>query len=158
AAPEEGADARHQLSRAEGLREVVVRSQIEAHDAVRLGRLGGQHDDRDPRRARVGPQLPAHLQSVLSRHHHVEDDGLRGIHPGDLEARLRLRRPDDVEAGLLEVVPDEFDEVAFIVDNKHGLRPHDYFPRVSGSLEPPGAGRDRVWVSWRWRTSRPWTR
>ena len=58
--PQDRLHARHELPGAEGLHQVVVRSEAEALDAIVLGRLGRQHDDR-----RRG-QLPHRTCDLLS--------------------------------------------------------------------------------------------
>src|SRR5688500_10426090 len=49
AAAQHGADAREELARAEGLGEVVVGAELEAHYAVGFFRAPGEHDDRNRR-------------------------------------------------------------------------------------------------------------
>ncbi len=68
-APQHRPHPRHELTRGEGLGDVVVGAQIEAHDPVGLLPPGGEHDHRD-----LGsrPDPAAQLQAVDARQHHVE--------------------------------------------------------------------------------------
>jgi hypothetical protein len=70
----ECSQAGEQLGEGEGLRQIVVRSGVEAGDAVENGISRGQHEDWGPR-ARLTKQS-AHVEPVHSRQHHVEDDGV----------------------------------------------------------------------------------
>ena len=61
-----------ELEHAERLGQVVVGAELEAEDAVELGRLRGQHQDR--RRAAARAQRLRHLETVEAGHHQVEDE------------------------------------------------------------------------------------
>src|SRR6516225_5510424 len=75
-AAQERLDAREQLGERERLGEVVVGAELEAEDAVELGRLRSQHQDR--RRAAARAQRLRHLETVEPRHHEVEDEQVGG--------------------------------------------------------------------------------
>ena len=68
APPELGSDARHQLARTERLHDVVVRSEVQAHDLVGVAAASGQQHDRD-----IAPvaQLSTYLQPVQTGQHHI---------------------------------------------------------------------------------------
>ena len=72
-APQDRAQAREQLARLEGLRQVVVRAEFEADDAVDGIAAPGQHEHR-----RVGgrAQLPAQIEPVHVGQHQIEHDGV----------------------------------------------------------------------------------
>ncbi len=76
-------DPDQELARAEGLRHVVVRAELESEDAVHLRRARRQHDDRDRAGHRIAPQDLAHLQPVHFGKHEVEDDQVGMLVPGD---------------------------------------------------------------------------
>jgi hypothetical protein len=61
----------HDLSRGEGLDDVVIRSELEARDPVGLLAAGGEHDDR---RARAAAQLAADVEAGAIREADVEQD------------------------------------------------------------------------------------
>ena len=62
-------DARHDLARAEGLDDVIVRAQLEPDDAVDLLALCGEHQDGE---LRALADLAAHLDAGHLGHHDVE--------------------------------------------------------------------------------------
>src|SRR5438093_12541011 len=67
--PEDGAHTRDDLARRERLRHVIVRSELQADDAIGLLPAGGQHDHgRRPR----GPDQTEHLEAVDPREHQIE--------------------------------------------------------------------------------------
>ena len=70
-AAQHGVQAGEQFARVEGLGQVVVGAHFQAHDAVDRIALGGKHQDRDG----LSPytQAAADGQTVLARHHQVED-------------------------------------------------------------------------------------
>src|SRR5204863_3097636 len=59
-------DAGHQLSRVERLRDVVVGTHLEAHDAVNDRSGGSKHDDRDLCIALA--EVARKAQAILARH------------------------------------------------------------------------------------------
>ena len=69
-APHHRLDARDQLTRVEGLGHVVVRTHLQADDAIDVIALGGEHDDGQGvvRRA----QAPADGQTILAGQHQVQ--------------------------------------------------------------------------------------
>ena len=63
-ATENGVDARDELARIEGLRQIVVGAHFEAQDAIDILALGGEHDDRH--RFAGAAQSPARREAVLA--------------------------------------------------------------------------------------------
>jgi hypothetical protein len=78
-APQQGADARRQLLRAERLDDVVVGAQLEPAHAIRFLAARGEHDDWNRRHRRVLPQRLTHQQPVHARQHEVQQDQIRRI-------------------------------------------------------------------------------
>ncbi len=68
-AAQDGADARGQFARIEGLGQVVVGAQFQAHDAVHILAARGQHDDRD---LALSAQPAENLEAVDARQHDVQ--------------------------------------------------------------------------------------
>ena len=118
AAAQDGADARQQLARLEGLGQVVVGAELEADDAVGVLAERAEHDHRHARRR----EPPAEREAVLARQHQVEHDERRplrrerAIHRhavaglGDPEAVLREERAGQLPD--LGVVVDDQDQIA----------------------------------------------
>ena len=95
--------AAEQLADREWLGDVVVGADLEAHDLVDLGVLGGQQDDRD---GAVRADLAAEVEAALPGHHDVQDQQVEMI-VGDLPLGfLAVRCQGDVEALLLQGVAD----------------------------------------------------
>ena len=103
-AAQQRAHAREQLARAEGLGEVIVGAQLQAHYAVRLLGAAGQHQDRD---AGLVAQSARDVHAVLALEAHVEDHRVHHLashRRGELRA-VRDRRDADVV--FLQVFGDE---------------------------------------------------
>ena len=71
-APEHGPHARQELGHAEGLGDVVLGAELEAHHLVHLRAARGEHRDRHF--VALAAQCAEHLEAVQPREHHVEDD------------------------------------------------------------------------------------
>ncbi len=115
-AAQHGPQARQQLPGAEGLGEVVVGAQLEAHHPVGLVAAGRQHDDRH-RGARA--DAAAHLQAVEAGHHHVQQHRVEGA----LLQRGQALRPvggvREVHVVLGEVGLEQLREPRVVVDEEH---------------------------------------
>src|SRR4029078_9168803 len=82
---EDGADAQHELLRAERLREVVIGAERESANTIRLLDACREHQHTDALRWVGGPQL---FQDVVPRKpgkHQVEDDERWVLTPGCFE-------------------------------------------------------------------------
>src|SRR3954447_10334393 len=115
-APEDRLDARCELTRREGLRDVVVCTELEARHAVGLLVARGEHHDRH---FRLRPHLPAHLEAVDAGEPDVEHDETDGM-AAELRDRLLTRaEPDDAPAVLLlEIRLDETTDRVVVLDEK----------------------------------------
>jgi hypothetical protein len=71
-AAKDGLYARKEFADGEGLGDVIVGAEFEAHDFIDLLATRGEHDDGN-RRA-FGLELLANVQAAHARHHHVEND------------------------------------------------------------------------------------
>ena len=96
ASAEERLDARDQLPPAEGLRDVVVRAQVETQDDVLLLALGGQHQDRHLQA--VLADGPADLITVHPGQHDVEQDQAGVARQRQVEAVLAMLGGQDFVA------------------------------------------------------------
>jgi hypothetical protein len=118
--PHDRLDSRHEGSRIERLRDVIVRAELESDDRIDVVVASREHEDR---RVPAPPELAAHLEAVDPREHQVEDDEVRLVAPVELQAVLAVARCDDRPALLLQVQPDELDDVALVVDDQDRLHP-----------------------------------
>ena len=67
-------NASHEFARAEGLGDVIVGSDLEAEDAVRLAALGGQENNRHGRESLSLADGAAQFETVLARDHDIEHE------------------------------------------------------------------------------------
>src|SRR5882672_7243141 len=115
-APEDRADAGHELAHGEGLRDVVVGAHLEPADLVALLRARRQHDDGHERAA--GPDLLAHGEAVHVGQHEVEEHEIGAALARELDAVAAQPRRDDVEALELERVAQPAHEVRLVLDDE----------------------------------------
>jgi hypothetical protein len=97
------------------------------------GRREHQHG-----RVAAPADLPADLEAVDLRQHEVEDDQVGVVAGVAIEGFLPVRRGDDREALLLQVEPDEVDDVALIVHHEDRLH------RGAGYAAAEPSNPDRV--------------
>jgi hypothetical protein len=111
-------DAKHELPRAEGLREVVIGAQREASNAIRLLAPSGEHQHGHIPRRLVGAKLLEDLEAREAREHEIEHDQ-RGTLLARSRERVRSRRggPDTI-AGFGQMIRDQRDDVGLIVDDE----------------------------------------
>jgi hypothetical protein len=113
-----GADPGDELFGAEGLGHVVVRTELEPDDPVRLIRACGQHDDRH---RRLPAQRPCHVEAVETGQPQVEDHEI-GMPGARLAQRRRaVARGGHREAGALEVVARQANDVGLVIDDEDRL-------------------------------------
>ena len=82
-AAQDGADARRQFARVEGLGEVVVGAQFEADDAVDILAAGGEHHDRN---FALLAQAAEDFEAVDAGQHDVEDHQAKVAAQGRFQA------------------------------------------------------------------------
>ena len=122
---QDGADARQQLARVEGLGQIVVRTQLQPDDAVGLLGQRRQHDDRQPRR---GAQPAADGEPVLPRQHEVEHDEIEAAVVEQPLHRLAVGGGIDAKAVPGQEPLQQVADLPIVVDDEqmglfgHGLR------------------------------------
>jgi hypothetical protein len=116
AAPQYHLDLRHQFTRVEGLRQIIIGAHFEAEHAVEQTTARTQHDNRN--RA-VAAQFPREIETVLAVQHQVEHDEVNARRIDDL---LHLRA---AFCGLravthaAEVIEQELADVRIVVDDEY---------------------------------------
>ena len=115
-ASDQGSQPGRELSEVERLGEVVVRSRVESEDPVVHGATGRQHEDRRKPPART--QLAAHLEPVIDRQHHVQDDRVVVVLRPEREGVLTVARDVDRIALTLESTADRAEQLRLILDDK----------------------------------------
>ena len=119
-AAQHGADARHQLARAERLGDVVIGAQLEADELVGFVVARGEHDDREVTRSADGPRDVEPVEPGQSK---IEDDEVRSLRAHAHERLLAGGSARDPEAGVFEEVVDEPNDLRLVVhdqDLRHG--------------------------------------
>jgi hypothetical protein len=117
-APQQRADARHQLCGRERLGQVVVGPGVEPGDLVGVERARRQHDDRQGAGSGLGAPAPGQLQPGLARQHPVEDHEV-GDHPVDFGLRgFGVGRDGHLEAGVAQVDRDQLGDRRLVLDDQ----------------------------------------
>ena len=116
-----GADPGEELPRAEGLRQVVVRAELQAEDAVELLVLGGEEDDGQ---APGAPDAAADLEAVRLRHQDVQDDEVDPARRDAVDGLAAVLRLDHLEAALGEGEADDLADVAVVVRHQDAIHRH----------------------------------
>ncbi len=73
AAAQNGSQPRQQFTRLEGLRQIVIGADFQAHNPINRIAAPRQHENRC---VGAGPQPPAHIQPVHVGQHQIENDGV----------------------------------------------------------------------------------
>jgi hypothetical protein len=83
--------------------------------------LPGEQDDAQVGRGQPAPQHPDHLEAVDAGQHHVAQQQVRGVGPGQLEPLLARAGPPDLVAGLLEADLQELGQGGGVLDEEDPL-------------------------------------
>ena len=119
-ASELDAYACHELTRAEGLDDVVIGAQVQAHDLIRVPGAGGQEHDRY-----VGflAKLTANLEAVESRQHDVEQDERGPMTSGRRQRFCAVCRRHGPVSLALDVQAHEVANLRVVVNDQNGGHP-----------------------------------
>ena len=118
AAAQDGADARNQLARVEGLGQVIVSTQLQPDNLVDVVVARGEHEDGQ---VAAGAQLTADLPSIKAGQHQVEHDQVRRPRQQLLQRDLAVGGAVDLEALALQIEPHKVDDVLFVIDEEDRL-------------------------------------
>jgi hypothetical protein len=91
---------------------VVIRTQVEAADLIRILSTGRQDNDRHSGEL---PHLLRHSETIHARHHHIQEDKIRGVRLDLLQCRLSIAHPDHLIALELEVAGDQPQDLGIVV-------------------------------------------
>src|SRR5262249_30312822 len=117
AAAEDRPHPRQQLADGEGLRDVVVGPELEAHHLVDLLATGGEHHDRGLEA--LAPERLADLEAGELGEHDVEDEEVRLLRARPLEAGLPVGGGQDLVALELEVVLEAEHHVRLVLHDEY---------------------------------------
>ena len=84
--------AKHELSHAERLGDVVVSAHFESGDTIRFLAPGGQHEDWNRPCSLLRPALTTDIHTGDVRQHEIEEDQIRRLSRRDLAQRLGTRK------------------------------------------------------------------
>jgi hypothetical protein len=111
-----GLDACHQFLHGEWLGKIVVRTKVQSLHS--LGNLSPRRQKQDRSGYMSLPKGPQHAQTVASRHHYVEYDGIVGSCPGEVERIVTVVYHVHRMAFLSESIPDVAGHFLFIFSEK----------------------------------------
>ncbi len=101
---------------AEGLGEVVVGAELEAHDAVGFLAAARQHDDGN---LRIVPQAPGERHAVLAAQLEVENHEVHHLLGEHHLHRAAVGDRRDFQLVLAEIVGNELPDHRIVVDDQH---------------------------------------
>ncbi len=116
-ATQDSLDAHHELLHGEGLGDIVVGTQLEAFEDILLQRLGRQEDDRHLGVALTN--LLSQRETVLLRHHHVEDADVVLLLEELTVANLAVRAQLTLEVLRLEVLAEQHSQILIILTQQN---------------------------------------
>ena len=111
-------DAGQQFARPEGLGDVIVGAAFERQHFVLLAGAGGNHDDRQVARARLGAQAANQRDPRLPRQIPFEQDHVGQAFVEQDEGRFGIGGDVDAVAGAAQVLTDQLGGAAFGVNKK----------------------------------------
>ena len=124
AAPQDRVDPQDQLARAERFRDVIVRAELQADDAIDFLRLRRQHDDRNVPRGHVGLQDLADFEPRHLRQHQVENDERGRFFPRLAESGRAVGGGAQGKAGLPQMQREQIDHVLLVLDDQDSYARH----------------------------------
>ena len=113
-----GFDSRDQLQRVKRLGDVIVSTDGQSQDLIRILRLGGQHDHREKV---VLPDAAADLKSVHVREHDIENGQIRRLLLDSRQRRSPVAKNLDRIAVVLQIHRDQIRNFLFIIHNVNRL-------------------------------------
>jgi len=122
-----GPDPGQEFPGSEGLEEIIIGPQFEAHDFIQLLHFSaGQHDDR--RRNLVPAELPADLQASQGGKDQVEGDQVRGSLQSQVQTLPAVPRGDNGKTVFLQGDRQGLSQGVIILDEQdflHGVCPSE---------------------------------
>ena len=113
---QDGADARHQLARIEGLAQIVVGAELEADDAVDVVAACGQHEDR---RVVAGAERAQDIEAADARQHHIENQNLEIVGLELVERIAAVVHALDLEMFGAQVFAEHLTKLAIVIHQQH---------------------------------------
>ena len=139
-ASHDGADAGQELARVEGLGDVVIGAELEAHDAIGVVAARGEHHDGD---VVLATDASADLEAVGAGEHHVEEHHIEPARQEPLETERAGLHRFELHAVRREVLGEQARELAVVVDEE-GTHLGSWI--VNLSFKMARAVRRRAWT------------
>jgi hypothetical protein len=132
-APQHGLHARHQLPRAEGLGNVVVRAQFQAEHAVGFTAARREEDHRDRSQRLRLADLATEFQAIFAGNHDVENEqggtaALR-VREHGLAGGIELH----AKSRPVQVVPHQAGNIGIVLHHKNDIGLHCHIVAVLGA-------------------------
>ena len=117
-AAQDALDASQQLTRAEGLDEIVVGAHLDAHDAVGLLTARGKHQHRN-----VGPgtQVTTEHQTIGVGQHQIQHDQVDGVALQRLRHLAAIARRHGIEPVANQIVHQQLANLGIVVDDEDAV-------------------------------------
>src|SRR3569623_3323479 len=116
-------ESRRQFTRVEGLWQIVVGPDLEAHDPLHVVAAGGEHDHGQ---FRFLPQIAEHVKAIHLWQHHVEDHHVKAVRERTGKAGLTVIHRLDVKSLIGEILRDKLAEFLVVIDDEYPIHIGDF--------------------------------
>ena len=106
---------------ADGLGEVIIRSQVHSGPLVQFFTFGRQENEGDGGGGGFGPQGLQHAVAVEFGHHHIAEDEIGHCTSGQFDTAAPVFRPDDIEPFHLKHDQKVFAHLRVVFDDEDSL-------------------------------------
>ena len=120
-ASEHGLHPQEQFTRIEGLDHIIVRPQLEAHDAVHVVAARREHDDGDMFGTAVLAQFAAYGQTVQTGKHNIQQDERRTAAARQLQSGCTIGGFQSFISFTLQIEDQQLADICFVIDNENEL-------------------------------------
>jgi len=117
-AAEESLNAVDQRFDLEGFGDIVIRPHAEADDFIDFVGPGGEHEDGNISGPGIGAELAADFETLDDGKHEVKEDDVGNDAEGAAESFLSVLGAVDLETLVFEIVGEDLDQGAFILDDE----------------------------------------
>jgi hypothetical protein len=117
--PEKSLDPRDHFPRAEGLGDIIIRANFQAHDAIGFLRLGRDHNHRDFCGRKLGTQASADFQPVHLREHEVQEDQIKLFLGQFPQAGIPIFDSLHFISFPLQIMLEKVLDILFVLDNQY---------------------------------------
>src|SRR5579859_2914421 len=116
--PQDGAHAAHQLARAKGFDDIIIRANVQPRNAVVLVSTRGEHQNRG---FRPGPDATAHLKAIQRGQHNIEYDQVGMLAGVQSQAVRAIFRHHYFIARIFQIQVQQMNNTVFVFNNQYFL-------------------------------------